>query len=194
MIGSRYNPRNNEFLNLLIQVSVEDLLFSLQTAPTPTQKAMIACWYGLICIIYVISGILGLEGKRGLFLKNVLQGGCPLHTAAQQFQATQYYFSVAPIINLTRVKLVNNSYITQQRLIPHIPDKCPCFWLYTGGSNDLFKCVHAFSYWIFCALPMVMWQYFHIRGVKMMKTVKLCLSSLFDKVNVHDIQKLGGTF
>ena len=39
------------------------------------------------------------------------------------FQSTQYYFSLAAFINLTRLKLVNDSYITQQSLILHVPDK-----------------------------------------------------------------------
>ena len=47
--------------------------------------------------------------------------------SATFIQATQFYFRMAAVINLGSLKLVIYSYKTQQRLIPNIPDKWPCF-------------------------------------------------------------------
>ena len=62
-----------------------DLFFFLQTLPEP--ESHFACWYGLITSYRpYVSGILGLGGGgRGLFWKNVFQGGCPQYTTAKQF-------------------------------------------------------------------------------------------------------------
>ena len=61
---------------------MEDLFFFIETLPRPRKPICILVW---IDIIYHICKWQFGSGERGLFLKNVFQGGYPLQTTIQQF-------------------------------------------------------------------------------------------------------------
>ena len=54
------------------------------------------------------------------------------------FHTMQYYISLAVFINLTRVRLINKSYITQQMLIHHADRRsCLLNYLMAGALTSL---------------------------------------------------------